>query len=483
MRKGFLIVLMVALVAAIAAPAMAGTDINGFYRAKGFVSNFKAFGSGNHVNPSPADVAPTNSYVEQRLRLKFSMGEENVKAVAFFEQDMMWGDSSGQAGTRNAGGAIQGDSINVETKNIYLWFRVPDTGVDFTVGLQNVTDPYRGTFLGFADVGGVVSTFKFEPFSFRLGGFTPWERNTNQADDTQLFIAEAKIAPVKDLNVGLNFYFIRDGADVVGATSGELPTTPNVNAMFVAGATAAAPAVPGVTRLYMPGVNFDFNAGVAKLSGFAFAQFGDRTYDNTAIPKTKFGGYAADLRVDANVGPAKIFLEGLYTSGDKPGTSDKIEGVVVAEDFKMQSSSSNSYAMDLQILTLNGDDLNTARGLIYSPNNNRVQAGYAMSGVRLGSTLIAAGASMKLGDKTTGKVGAGYLRANQLAPAALTGTNLNVSKSMGTEVNANLNYNIMKGLDFGLYAAYAWLGDGYKVSGSPTPDNLYDAHCRLNYAF
>jgi len=482
MRKGFLIVLAVALVAAMAAPAMAGTDITGFYRSKGYVSNFKTFASGNHVNPSPADISPTNSYVEQRLRLKFSMGEENVKAVLFLEQDMMWGDASAQV-ARNQGGAIQGDSINIETKDIFLWFKLPNTSADFTVGLQNVSDSYRGIFFGGADMAGVTSTFKFAPLSFRVGGFTPWERNTNQADDTQLFIAEAKIAPVKDLNVGLNFYFIRDGVDVVGTTSGELPTTPNVDAMFVAGATAAAPAVPGVTKIYMPGVNFDYNAGVARVSGFAFAQFGDRTYDNTAIPKTKFGGYAADLRVDANAGPAKVFIEGLYTSGDKPGTSDKIEGVVVAEDFKMQSSSSNSYGMDLQILTLNGDDINTARGLIYSPNNNRVQTGYAMNGVRLGSTLIAAGASMKLGDKMTGKVGAGYLRANQLAPAALTGTNLNVSKSMGTEVNANVNYNILKGLDFGLYGAYAWLGDGYKVSGSPTPDNLYDLHARVNYAF
>ncbi len=41
----------------------------------------------------------------------------------------------------------------------------------------------------------------------------------------------------------------------------------------------------------------------------------------------------------------------------------------------------------------------------------------------------------------------------------------------------------MKGLDFGLFGAYAWLGDGYKVSGSPDPENLYDVHFRMNYAF
>jgi hypothetical protein len=474
MRKGFLIVLVVALVAAIAAPAMAGTDINGFYRAKGYVSNYKNYTSANYVNPSPADNSTTHSYVEQRLRLKLSSGEENVKAVLFLEQDMMWGDASGQV-ARNQGGAIQGDSINLEAKNAYLWFKLPNTGADFTVGLQSVSDPYRGVFMGGADMAGILSTAKFAPLSIRVGGFTPWERDTNQADDSQIFIAEARLSPMKELGIGLNFYFIRDGADALGATSGELSTS-------AAGFLGGVQVVPGVTKIYMPGVNVDFNAGLVKISGFAFAQFGDRVFDSGA-PKTKFGGYAADLRVDANAGPAKLFLEGLYTSGDKPGTTDKIEGVVVAEDFKIFSSATQPTIFDMQILGPNGDDINTSRVLMYTSNNNRAAGGYAMNGVRLGATFIAAGASIKVSDKMTAKAGAGYLRANQLAPAALSGTNLNVSKSMGTEVNANVNFNIMKGLDFGLYGAYAWLGDGYKVAGSPEPDNLYDAHFRLNYAF
>jgi hypothetical protein len=275
---------------------------------------------------------------------------------------------------------------------------------------------------------------------------------------------------------------MRDGADVASATSGEIGAS-NVNAMFVAGATAAVPIVPGVTKIYMPGVNFDYNAGAAKISGFAFVQFGDRTYDNTSISKTKFGGYAADLRVDAKVGPANVFLEGLYMSGDKPGTSDKIEGVVVLEDIKFGSGSSPASSLDTMILMAYGDDINTGRVLSYASNNNRVTGGYAMTGVRLGTTLIAAGATMKLNDKTTGKVGAGYMRANQLAPAALAGTNLDKDKNMGTELNANLTYNIMKGLDVNLQGAYCWLGDGYKVSGSPDPNNLYGMNARVNYAF
>ena len=44
---------------------------------------------------------------------------------------------------------------------------------------------------------------------------------------------------------------------------------------------------------------------------------------------------------------------------------------------------------------------------------------------------------------------------------------------MGTEVNANVNYNIMKGLDFGLYGPYACLGDFFKsnLADSVDPDN------------
>ena len=474
MRKSLLLLLAVVLVAATAVTAVAGTDFSGFYRAKGYVSNIKNYTSANYVNPTPANNSSTNSYVEQRLRLKFSTGEENVKAVLFLEQDMMWGDASGQT-ARNQGGAIQGDSINLEAKNAYLWFKLPSTSADFTVGLQSVSDPYRGIFMGGADMAGVLATFKFEPLSFRVGGFNPWERDTNQADDSLIFISEAKFVPTKDLSVGLNFYFIRDGADTLGASSGEIPSS-------VSGFLGGVQVVPGVTKIYMPGVNFDINAGPVKISGSAFMQFGDRVYDSGA-PKTKFSGYAGDLRFDANIGPAKVFLGGMYTSGDKPGTTTEIEGVVVAEDFKIFSSSSQPTSFDMQILGPNGDDINTSRVLTYTSNNNRASGGYAMNGVRLGATFIAAGATMQLGDKMTGKVGLGYLRANQTAPAALAGTNLNVKKDMGAEVNANVNYNILKGLDFGLYGAYAWLGDGYKVAGSPDPDNLYDVHFRLNYAF
>jgi hypothetical protein len=57
-------------------------------------------------------------------------------------------------------------------------------------------------------------------------------------------------------------------------------------------------------------------------------------------------------------------------------------------------------------------------------------------------------------------------------------------RSMATEINANVNYNISKGLDFGVYGAYAFLGSFYDQTVSANdPDDLYILNGRLNYAF
>src|SRR5512140_1225396 len=136
MRKGFLVVLAVVLVAALAAPAMAGMDVTGFVRVKEYVSNFKNGSAPGGANPVLKKDAPTASYVDQRLRLKFSFGDENVKAVWFTETDFSgWGDASagtkvsaadtgGLGAQRNTGAALSADRVNLETKNVYIWFKV-----------------------------------------------------------------------------------------------------------------------------------------------------------------------------------------------------------------------------------------------------------------------------------------------------------------------------------------------------------------------
>ena len=95
---------------------------------------------------------------------------------------------------------------------------------------------------------------------------------------------------------------------------------------------------------------------------------------------------------------------------------------------------------------------------------------------------IGAGYSMPLAKQLTGKVGAGYLAATEKLNVI---DNNRKGKEMGYEFNANLNYNILKGLDFGVYAAYAVVGDFFQstLPNAQDPDDVYDVHFRLNYAF
>jgi len=499
MRKGFLIMLAVVLVAALAAPAMAGMDVTGFIRDKGYVSNFK----NGATAPVLKKDAPTAAYVEQRFRAKFSFGEENVKAVWFIETDFgAFGDVAGAANTvgtvidnagkaqpvasgagRNGGGALGGDRINLETKNIYVWFKLPNTSLDFTVGLQNQSDRFAGLLYGGSDMAGIFTTGKMEPVSYKLGWAKLYENNNLKTDDVTLYVAEAQFAPTKDAKVGLTINFLQDDSQKLVTTTASVVST-----------TLPFPAVAGdenKKKLYTLGVDAAFNAGPATISGFALYQFG--TIDFLTPPgdsNVKVKGFAADLRADLNLGPGKFFLEGLYISGGSNDNSDDYKSIFTLSDVNASPGGNSFFARtDMMILLVNGDDINTSSALIgaaaapgSSPSGSPTSCITSPGNCGRGITHVAAGYTQKLGDKLTGKVGAGYLAATKKldnADATKKG------KSMGTEVNANVNYNILKGLDFGVYAAYAWLGDFYKLNtaGAVDPDNVYDVHFRLNYAF
>ena len=130
--------------------------------------------------------------------------------------------------------------------------------------------------------------------------------------------------------------------------------------------------------------------------------------------------------------------------------------------------------MDMQILFPNIDDINASSALAYDVQNKG-----------RGIMAAAAGFRMKFGDTLAFKVGAGYL---QDAKNFLGGP---VKKHKATEVNANVNYTVAKGMDLGLYGAYAFLQDwedyGAQAIGTANlandADDIYKVYVRMNYAF
>ncbi len=465
MRKCLVVLLAAVVVVMFAVPAMAGTEVTGFYRTKGYVSNFKDSAGG----PTIAKDAPSAAYVEQRLRVRFAFGEENVKVVWFSEIDFNWGDQAGgslpigSAGAgRNTGGALGADRINLETKNVYVWFKLPNTSLDFTVGMQNQSDSYAGLIYGAADFAGIFMNGKFEPVTYKLGWAKLYENNVQKADDLTLYVASVGFVPVKDARLGVNFYFLQDDTGKV-ADVNELPVNPG--------------AALNKKRVYIPGVDGAFKVGPVTLSAFFIYETGKIESTTTpAAPDIDIKGYAGDLRADANFGPGKLFVEGLYVSGGD-GTGTDYKSIITLSDVNASPGGNSAFVRtDMSILLGNADDINTNQALVGAAGSASSQS--PGNGGR-GITHVAVGYTMKLADKLTGKVGAGWLQATKKLATDASFRD----KDMGTEVNANLNYNIMKGLDFGVYGAYAWLGDFFKIDAATDPDDAYDVHFRLNYAF
>ncbi len=124
--------------------------------------------------------------VKQRVRTQVNfIASEYLQGVVMFEiGDVYWG-RGGKSG-RGAGGALDTDGVNIETKHAYLDFLIPDTDISVRMGLQYLPLPmgtgYTNPVFG-ADVAGLVTSYKFNDM-FALTAFwaRPFDRYQNDDD-------------------------------------------------------------------------------------------------------------------------------------------------------------------------------------------------------------------------------------------------------------------------------------------------------------
>lgn len=485
MRKGLIVLLAVFVAVAFAVPAMAdltptNLKVSGFYRSKAWLSNFHDGSGGPSLRTGTVgDSEQTNAYVEQRARVKFAFGTENVQAVWFLESDMLWGDLSAQNGVRNEGGALGADSIQIETKNLYLWFKVPDTSMDFTVGLQNQSDAYAGVLYGGADFAGVFMNAKFEPVSTKFGWAKLYENTTQKTDDATLYIAEVNLTPVKAVQLGLNFYYLQDDTGKAGGVGTKINPFDNPGTNPALWETANYK-----LKLYTPGVNATFKAGPATISGFALYQFGKFKSMVPTQSDADVKAYLADARADLNLGPAKVFFEGIYLSGDDK--SDEYNSPIGFGEYQGTGTGpggNSSYTRTrMQIMLASWDTINVSQCIVGCSGG---EYGDSLGLQGRGLWHIAAGASMQVTPKLQAEANIGYAAAVKLR----AGESSWREKDLGTEINAGLSYSIAKGLDFGVYGAYMFLGGFVKdapagtATSSPEFKDPWTTYARINYAY
>ncbi len=455
-------------------------EFNGLLRVKGIFTNFDQAGGNDTWKAStrvPANMLSQGStgksffYTEQRARLKYTGKLSNdVKLVTQFEIDSRWGDTS-QMAARNQGGAMEADSINLETKNVYMQFKVPYLPTTARVGIQPVDDMYKGIFVG-TDAAAVSTVTKLDKatiYATWLRGYD--NRNFNGADSTipavnstsngggatgfvpgrfslDSFLFDVKYDVNKALKVGGSYYMVYDNLINNG----------------------------GFNVLNTLGANASYNFGPGTVDGFFLYQVGDNNTNNFGQVGQKVSAFAANVGGKVKAGPGTARANFLYASGDDGnGKVSAFQGLNQLGDGN--TTSTFSAAQMTMLITNTKYAANTDRALINTVTNYNqgVKAAFFGYDVEIDKAFV------------KGNVGFAAV-AHKNGFSAVNQKGGKNSSYIGTEVNAEVGYKISENLTASYVAGYVALGDYYKDSAIQngavkTPSNPWKNMVVFNLAF
>jgi hypothetical protein len=433
-----LLICLVALIAvfALVMPASAAEmKVNGIWNTKAYaVNNYDGYD----------DTDDSFQYVTQRMRMYFNfISSENLKLVYKNEIDFEWGDSAFK-NSRNDGGGLGGDTVNLETKNIYLEFMVPDTPVKATIGLQGVT-LHKGWFIS-DDVSAARFDMNFDPVSITtyaaLAAGTEWGDPDASNDDWQIVASGAYKA--ENMDARLTFGYERLPNDVTSADQ------PESNDLFL---------VMGEFNMSFDMMSFFVilgkNFGEADGSGPDSAN--NRNYDGF------MGHVGANFALDM----ANIRAEFIYASGDKEGDFDDDFQTMNGRTFSWSELMSDGYTYDR------------------NPANNQIGGSNSPSNM----WAVNVGADLKPTDTTTLKFDVYYI--GMVEDRTVAGEK---EDEIGIEVDASLTQKIYDNLSLTLIGAYLFAEDGYGIyNGDPddptttqaagSGDDAFQVGIGLDYKF
>jgi len=429
MKKKLLVALAVgALTAATAVPALAlENEFHGAFTAFYDLSNFSGSGA-------ITDDSKSENYFVQRFRLNYNAkASEQVKLVSRFEFDYnFWGNGSYQDGKRGGGGAIGADSVQMETKNIYLELNYP--AVNAKIGMMAHNDAFKGLLFD-ADLAGVLLAHNYANASVSAGYFRLNDSGDGDAlgkNNNDLFALEGKYNLSKTAKVGAGYYYLVDDS------------TTNEGAGTGTGRGASVHTV---------GLNAEGVVGPVTLNALVLKQFGD--FNATTDAK----GLAANVGARVALGGGTLRSELLYVSGDDkawylPGGAGFTEGGQFY-DSEMTMLGRNKFATAID------------NAIIYDVNNNGE-----------GVMMATVGYDYSFSDKLSASANVGFAAVadNTDARGAVSDAD---NDYLGTEVNAETYYNLTPNVTLGARAGYVFLGDYFDNDA----DNIYDVKFVARYNF
>ena len=402
MKRLLFCLMALAMVMAMVVPCYsAEMKINGINRLK-FISTDNMDGNKN--------LDDQRNFVKQRLRMYFtSIASENLKVVYKNEIDFNWGDASFTTG-RGQGGGLGGDTINLETKNIYMEMMIPNTPVKATMGLQGVT-LHRGWAIS-DDVAAARFDVNLDPFS--VLGYWALASDTDQTgskDDVwQLLFSGAYKA--ENMDGRLTFAYER----------GERATNNLKDNDFF---------------LLMG----DFGMSFDMVSFFLIAGINFGEVKPEVGQKADYEGFMFEGQVDFALDIATLYINFRYASGEKETKTDKI-------GFRGLSGMTYSWA------EIPSD------GYFWEVNSSMGQIGGANTPSNMWA--IAGGVDVKPTDTTSIGVDLYYISLVEKREALL-GTS---KKDVGFEIDLDVTQKVYDNLDAKIVGAVFFADDGFGSSSA-----------------
>lgn len=412
--------LVMALVLALATPALAELKLNGYFRVQATAQNSTGIWAFD-----VADDAPTTTFVDQRLRLKLTNTfNDKVKLVYYVEADTPWG-LAGKGGIGGAG--MQGaDGVLLESKNIYLNFQT--AGWDFTVGIQNMGDN-AGDIVIDNDVAGVTAKTKLGAVDLTLRYAKLYENDGsthlgNSWNDEAFYAVQTSFTLSDTARLGFDVLYFDDSN----------PATEN-------------------EQTYVS-IDGDFNFGDANVTGFVL--YGNQDY----VDGADGDNWAASAQYATKVGNGNFSVRGIYYA-DADNEDDLLFNDDHGTGFQFYKEGLMLFLTDIYY-------------------NNGTQGALFMDAVSEGHGLTALTLKGNLGLDSGYylKYAAGYFMANDEDGKSGTVE----GKSMGFEADLMFGKKINDKIDISIRGAYAFLGDFYDDPAG-NPDNPWKTVAMINVGF
>lgn len=408
-----------------ASPALADYKLNGYFRTQMITQN-----TGNTIQKD----SKSNSMVDNRLRMKFQDNlNEYVHFVYYAEIDTDWGLAS--KGDIGGGGRAGADGVNVETKNVYLDVKIPNTALSTRIGVQTFHDNEGGIVL-YDDQAGIRGDFSLAGTNVTLAYFKKDEGSLSAWDDNDFYAVQLSQKYGDFAKAGLDFYDNNDQTDAVQANA------------------------------WWAGVHGDYKFGVFGLQGF----FLYNHHNATAAGDQSGNAWAATVKGNMLIPNGHMGLRLIYMNADDSDNHDNTFAFFQRGQggFEFYDENSQIFLSDIYYT----DGAGGRHAL-----NDAAYAGYGMYGIAYSGQYTVPNAPVS---GLYLKWGAGYYAAAKKDPKGLVAHD---GTSLGFELDGQVGMKVAEKVDLSLRGAYGFLGNFYKNAAGQSPDDLYTAVLMVNVPY